>query len=113
MSLADSVLTIAKKSVVLEAKTYNWKVVGNHNYEVAQYPAGTDNFTLTISEAGTYDVVFTLDLTTTEGNAEATKQDSTALDKAEVEAKCVKRVENGQVVLMRNGVRYNILGAKL
>lgn len=113
MSLADSVLTIAKKSVVLEAKTYNWKVVGNHNYEVAQYPAGTDNFTLTISEAGTYDVVFTLDLTTTEGNAEATKQDSTALDKAEVEAKCVKRVENGQVVLLSNGVRYNILGAKL
>lgn len=113
MSLADSVLTIAKKSVVLEAKTYNWKVVGNHNYEVAQYPAGTDNFTLTISEVGTYDVVFTLDLRTTEGNAEATKQDSTALDKAEVEAKCVKRVENGQVVLLRNGVRYNILGAKL
>ena len=113
MSLADSVLTIEKKSVVLEVKTYNWKVVGNHDYKVAQYPAGTENFTLTISEAGTYDVVFRLDLRTAEGKAEATKQDSTALDNAEVEATCVKRVENGQVVLLRNGVRYNVLGAKL
>lgn len=113
MSLADSVLTIEKKSVVLEVKTYNWKVVGNHDYAVAQYPAGTENFTLTISEAGTYDVVFTLDLRTAEGKAEATKHDSTALDNAEVEATCVKRVENGQVVLLRNGVRYNVLGARL
>lgn len=113
MSLADSVLTIEKKSVALEVKTYNWKVVGNHDYAVAQYPAGTENFTFTISEAGTYDVVFTLDLRTAEGKAEATKHDSTALDNAEVEATCVKRVENGQVVLLRNGVRYNVLGARL
>ncbi|MBQ7997220.1 MAG: hypothetical protein IJ249_06075 [Paludibacteraceae bacterium] len=41
------------------------------------------------------------------------KGESQALEHTAVEAKTVKTIENGQVVIIKNGVRYNALGAKL
>ena len=41
------------------------------------------------------------------------KGDTTAVENVEAEAKAVKMVENGQIVIIKNGIRYNALGAKL
>jgi len=39
--------------------------------------------------------------------------DTTAVENIAVEKKAVKMMENGQLVIIKNGVRYNALGAKL
>ena len=39
--------------------------------------------------------------------------DTTAVENVEAEAKAVKMIENGQVIIIKNGIRYNALGAKL
>ena len=36
----------------------------------------------------------------------------TAVENAEAEMKAVKMIENGQIVIIKNGVRYNVLGAQ-
>ena len=38
---------------------------------------------------------------------------STAIDNTVIESKAVKTIENGQLVIIKNGVRYNALGAQL
>ena len=38
---------------------------------------------------------------------------TTSLDKVEVSASAVKVIENGQLIVIKNGVKYNVLGAKL
>lgn len=42
-----------------------------------------------------------------------TEGDPTAVENAEAEVKAIKVVENGQLVIIKNGVRYNALGARL
>ena len=41
----------------------------------------------------------------------AEEQTATALDNAETDNMSVKVIENGQLVIIRNGVRYNLQGA--
>ena len=41
------------------------------------------------------------------------KDDTTAVENVEAEAKAVKMIENGQVIIIKNGIRYNALGAQL
>ena len=38
--------------------------------------------------------------------------DTTAVENVAAETKAVKMIENGQVIIMKNGIRYNVLGAK-
>ena len=38
---------------------------------------------------------------------------STAIDNTVIESKAVKTIENGQLVIIKNGVRFNALGAQL
>ncbi len=38
---------------------------------------------------------------------------ATALENAQVEVKAVKVIENGQLVIIQNGVRYNVMGVKI
>lgn len=38
---------------------------------------------------------------------------ATALDDAAVEHKAVKRIENGQIIIIRDGKRYNLVGARV
>ena len=52
----DGIFRLVLSAVVLEAKTYAYKVVVNHDWGTS-YPSS--NATLTIAEAGTYDVTFT------------------------------------------------------
>lgn len=37
----------------------------------------------------------------------------TAIDQTNAKTKAVKRVENGQLIIEKNGVRYNVLGSQL
>jgi hypothetical protein len=39
-----------------------------------------------------------------------TKSEATAIDNTEAEVKAVKAIENGQLVVIKNGVKYNVLG---
>ena len=41
------------------------------------------------------------------------KDTTTAISNTAVEAKAVKMIENGQVIIIKNGIRYNALGAQL
>ena len=55
----DGTWTWEKKDCDLEVKDYTYKVVGNHDYAVYQYPASDANKVLPITETGTYDIVYT------------------------------------------------------
>lgn len=64
--------------------------------------AGEYNWTLTVAQSGTKN----------ELKGTKTKKAGTAFEQVEEAEKVVKVVENGQVFILRNGVRYNILGAQ-
>lgn len=55
----DGTWTWEKKDCDLEVTDYTYKVVGNHDYAVYQYPASDANKVLSITETGTYDIVYT------------------------------------------------------
>lgn len=55
----DGTWTWEKKDCDLEVTDYTYKVVGNHDYAVYQYPASDANKVLPITEIGTYDIVYT------------------------------------------------------
>ena len=38
---------------------------------------------------------------------------ATAIDLVNGEKKALKRIENGQVIIIRDGIRYSVMGAKL
>lgn len=65
----DGIYRLVLESVTLEAKTYSFKVVVNHDWGTS-YPGS--NATLTIAEAGTYDVTFTFNEETKDVAASAT-----------------------------------------
>ena len=60
--------------------------------------------------AGEYNWTLTVDKKELKGTK--TKKTVTAFEQVEEAEKVVKVVENGQVFILRNGVRYNILGAQ-
>jgi len=39
--------------------------------------------------------------------------EATAVDNVKADVKAVKRIENGQLVILKNGVRYNVLGTEI
>jgi hypothetical protein len=66
----SNIWTLTKENVALEAKTYEYKVVSNHAWNVKDYPS-SGNYTLDIKAAGNYNVTFTLDLTGAEASVKA------------------------------------------
>ena len=44
---------------------------------------------------------------------EAPVEPTEAVENTKVEIKAIKRIENGQIVIIKNGIRYNALGAQL
>ena len=60
------------ESVALVPGEYKWKIVGNHDWNVAQYPQQGD-YIINIAEEGNYRIIFTLDLDANAGTAEVTK----------------------------------------
>ena len=68
----DGTYKLVKENLELEAKSYEYKVAANHNWDTWNLPAN-GNQTLTIDEAGKYNVTFTLDITKPELAAVAEK----------------------------------------
>lgn len=60
------------ESVALIPGEYKWKIVGNHDWNVAQYPQQGD-YIINIAEEGNYRIIFTLDLDANAGTEEVTK----------------------------------------
>ena len=69
---STGVYTATVSNVSLAAGSYEYKARANHDWGIAEYPASGNN-SLTITEAGTYNIVFTLTLATSTLTAEATK----------------------------------------
>lgn len=102
--------TLTKKNLTLEATDYEYKMVANHQYGVKDIPTGYDNNNkLTITTAGIYEVTFTFNAATDELSAVA-KANPTDLSNTEVENAAVKVIRNGQVLIVREGVTYNMMG---
>ena len=78
------------------------------------FPDGMGN-NYVVAADGKYDIYFRPGKDGGEGWHEGciylTASSVTALDKAVVEAKAVKVVENGRIYIVRNGIRFNITGA--
>ena len=73
----DGIFRLVMSNVALEAKTYSYKVVVNHDWGTS-YPA--QNATLTISAAGTYTVTFTFNEETKAVSATAEKAPDALFD---------------------------------
>lgn len=69
---STGVWTATLSGVALVAGDYEYKARANKEWGVAEYPESGNN-TLTISEAGTYNIVFTLTLASSTLEAQATK----------------------------------------
>jgi len=108
----ENAFTLVKEHVALVAKSYKWKVVGDHSWTV-QFPASGD-YNLVIAEAGTYTVTFTLDLAAeVPGNAVAVKEepvDPTALENIATE-NVEKFVRDGKIYIRRGEHIYTTSGA--
>lgn len=78
----DGTYSLAKTGLSLAANTaYGYKVVVDHAWTV-NYPFTEKNETLTVTEAGTYDVTFTFNSTTKVVSATATKEPSVNISDA-------------------------------
>ena len=81
------------------------------------YPDGVGNdYTVDAAHAGGVSVYFR-----PEGNVEGwyagyfyvTEASAQGFDSINATSKAVKRIENGQIVIIKNGIRYNALGAEI
>jgi hypothetical protein len=62
MTLAEGVYTWTKQDVELAAGNFGFKVVGNHDYAVYEWPMGFDNnWVANVEEAGYYTIEITFD----------------------------------------------------
>lgn len=67
----DGTYKLVKNNVTLADGKYSYKVVGNHDYGVFEYPMGmNNNNTISIDKSGEYNVTFTLKLEGPELSAE-------------------------------------------
>ena len=110
MTLNAGIYTLTKTSVILNAGTYDYKVVGDGTWAIS-YPQTTENAHFTVNERAVYDVTFTFNASTKAYNAEATyKGPATGIDNTEAEVKAVKFIENGQIFILRGEKVYTITG---
>ncbi len=72
MQFVGGVYQLVKTGLTLEAKDYLYKFTANHTWSVSEIPSG--NATLTIEEAGTYKVTFSLNTATGKYSAVPEKQ---------------------------------------
>ena len=76
-------------------------------------PLDEDNFALYTDWSETYQVKIdnASNLTIWIGNAYFYTDTATAIDNTNVDAKAVKVIENGQLIIIKNGIRYNVVGS--
>ena len=60
MTLANGVYTWSKSGVTLYGN-FEFKVVGNHDYSIYEWPIGMNNWVANVAEEGVYDIVITFD----------------------------------------------------
>ncbi len=119
MTLAEDKQTASLK-LNLEAQTYEFKVVLNggdwrsnaqeftrENTTAAEITGNLDNMHLVADVAGEY--VFTWTFAT--NTLVITFPMSEGVENTAADAKVVKMIENGQLIILKNGVRYNAQGA--
>lgn len=119
MTLAENKQT-ASITLNLEAQTYEFKVVMNgsewlsnaqeftrENATAAEMTGNLDNMHLVADAAGEY--VFTWTFAT--NTLAITFPSATAITNTNVDAATVKTIENGQLIIIKNGVKYNAQGA--
>ncbi len=66
------VFTLVVEDVALDATAYEYKFIQNRSWSGAQYPQ-QDNYSVTVSEAGTYTVTYTLDVNAGQGSCQLEK----------------------------------------
>ena len=69
-----------------------------------------ENINLATSNAGQYTFKFT---PTDNNDLDVVYPNATAIDNTAEDVKAIKRIENGQLVIIKNGVKYNALGAEV
>lgn len=105
MQFVGGVYQLVKTGLTLEAKNYLYKFTANHTWSVSEIPSG--NATLTIAEAGTYKVTFSLNPATGEHGAVPEKETPTSADEA-VEDSIY--ATNGTVFCSTPFEVYNLVG---
>lgn len=92
----NDIYTLVKRGISLNAQTYEYKICANHNW-LESYGTGTnDNAYLNITEAGTYDVTFTFNLTTKEVSATAVPSVTDGISQLPANVKTKKVIFNLQ-----------------
>ena len=59
MTLTNGVYTLSKKNFELQAGTFVYKFIGNHDYGIYEYPTGYNNLTKPVEKHGYYDIDIT------------------------------------------------------
>lgn len=101
--------TLTKSRVTLAAGKYEYKVVGNHDWQAFSYPSANEE--LIIDEPDVYDIVFTWSDATETLNAEA--EVATALVNQSVKAQATKAMVDGKLVILKGDKSFNVLGVQL
>ena len=110
---SPGVFTLVKTNRSLSATPYGYKVVGNHSYSAFEYPASGNN-SITIPEAGNYDVTFTFTPATSTLTADAVKSTPAALDEINASnTQTLKLLKDGQFYILRDGEIFNAQGARV
>lgn len=110
MTEVDDLWTLTKSHVALTAGTeYKYKLVGDHSYDVFQYPVVGDRV-LKVTENGKYDVTFTWNGKNTL-TATAVPSITTALEN-NTRVNASKVLVDGQMLIEVDGVRYNVVGVR-
>ena len=76
---------------------------------ITHLATGSEAFWLHMEKGGSYTFIWTF----ANNGLEIEYPNATAIDNTEVGEKAVKRIENGQLVIIKNGVKYNALGAEV
>ena len=61
MTLVDGVYTLNRTNVELQARTFEYKIIGNHDYGIYEYPVGMNNnlTDTTVAKHGYYNIAIT------------------------------------------------------
>ncbi len=118
MTLAEDKQT-ASLTLNLEAQTYEFKVVMNgsdwrsnaqeftrENATAAEMTGNLDNMHLVADVAGEYIFTWTFETNT----LAITFPTATAISNTEAAKQVEKMIENGQLIIIKNGVKYNAIG---
>ena len=87
----------------------NWTANGvafTRENNAAEVVSGKGNLTLAADKAGEYIFTWTYETNT----LAITFPNATAIDNIRVAGKAVKTIENGQMIIIKNGVKYNAIG---